>query len=192
MATRGKTKENLQKAAIKLFSQSGYYGVSTKEIARAAETTEVTLFRHFPTKAALYDSLVARFWKTPSMQYLELGSYSGQWHTDLKRFSGLMHQACSNNAQILEMLLKDDRIESLTPWKDFTSEMGQRLCDYLDQHWKTGGKISSRELSECICNGLIGLSLRHSLKPFLAQDQDFTLQADLMISAFYYWVQHQD
>ncbi|HEX6390766.1 MAG TPA: helix-turn-helix domain-containing protein [Solirubrobacteraceae bacterium] len=42
-------------AARTLFSQRSYDDVTTKQIAAAAGLTEMTLFRHFPTKAALFE-----------------------------------------------------------------------------------------------------------------------------------------
>ncbi len=44
--------------AIKLFSQSGFRGTTTKEIARAAGVSEAMVFRHFATKSELYDAIL--------------------------------------------------------------------------------------------------------------------------------------
>jgi TetR/AcrR family transcriptional regulator, transcriptional repressor of aconitase len=41
-------------AALPLFARKGFAGTTTKEIAEAAEVSEALLFKHFPTKAALY------------------------------------------------------------------------------------------------------------------------------------------
>lgn len=43
----------LQQAALELFVKHGYAATSTAAIAKRAGVTEMTLFRHFPTKAAL-------------------------------------------------------------------------------------------------------------------------------------------
>lgn len=43
----------LQQAALELFSQYGFDATSTAAVAAKAGVTEMTLFRHFPTKAAL-------------------------------------------------------------------------------------------------------------------------------------------
>lgn len=44
--------------AIKLFSQKGFSGVTTKEIAHAAGISEAIIFRHFTTKNELYDAIL--------------------------------------------------------------------------------------------------------------------------------------
>lgn len=47
------TKEKIQNAALKLFSQKGFNGATTSEIAREAGVAEGTIFRYFPTKKDL-------------------------------------------------------------------------------------------------------------------------------------------
>jgi AcrR family transcriptional regulator len=48
--------EKILQAAGKLFARQGYYGTSTREIARLAEVSENTLFRHFENKEELFRS----------------------------------------------------------------------------------------------------------------------------------------
>ncbi len=45
-------------AAVDLFSQRGFSGTTTKEIARASGVSEALVFRHFATKDALYDAIL--------------------------------------------------------------------------------------------------------------------------------------
>jgi TetR/AcrR family transcriptional regulator len=51
-------RQQLLNAAISLFSKNGFSGTTTKEIARAAGVTEALVFRHFPTKDALYSAIL--------------------------------------------------------------------------------------------------------------------------------------
>jgi len=55
---RVKNRERLLAAASKLFAQRGYRGTTTRDIADAAGITERTLFRHVPSKAALFTQAV--------------------------------------------------------------------------------------------------------------------------------------
>lgn len=45
---------NIVHAAAQLFARQGYHGTSTREIARVAEISENTLFRHFECKEDLF------------------------------------------------------------------------------------------------------------------------------------------
>ena len=52
------TKEQLLKATLKLISEKGYIGATTREIAHEAGVTELTLFRHFGSKERLFEELL--------------------------------------------------------------------------------------------------------------------------------------
>ena len=56
----GEREERLLAAATRLFSQLGYRGTTTRAIAQEAGINEALLFRHFPTKEALYETLLHR------------------------------------------------------------------------------------------------------------------------------------
>ncbi len=58
------THEALKRAAYELFAERGYEATATAQVAERAGVTEMTLFRHFPTKEALlltdpFDPLMA-------------------------------------------------------------------------------------------------------------------------------------
>src|SRR5580704_16224374 len=45
-------------AAVPLFARKGFAGTTTKEIAEAARVSEALVYKHFPSKAALYEEIV--------------------------------------------------------------------------------------------------------------------------------------
>ena len=53
-AARGGTQARILTTAALLFARDGYNGVSTREIAAAADVNEVTIYRHYPRKRDLY------------------------------------------------------------------------------------------------------------------------------------------
>jgi AcrR family transcriptional regulator len=55
---RTNSRASLLTAARVLFAERGFNGTSTKELAAAAQVTEPTLFRHFPTKVILFEAAV--------------------------------------------------------------------------------------------------------------------------------------
>lgn len=50
---------SLIQAATRLFAKKGFDGTTTKEIAKAAGISEALVFKHFPTKHALYAAILA-------------------------------------------------------------------------------------------------------------------------------------
>ncbi|GLY02306.1 MULTISPECIES: TetR/AcrR family transcriptional regulator [Actinoplanes] len=50
-------------AATSLFLASGYDGTSLAKIAEGAGVSKATLFKQFPTKAALFDAIVTESWQ---------------------------------------------------------------------------------------------------------------------------------
>src|SRR5260370_21935849 len=51
-------RRQLLETALDLFSRKGFQGTTTKEIAAAAGVTEAIIFRHFPSKQALYTAVL--------------------------------------------------------------------------------------------------------------------------------------
>lgn len=51
-------RSQILRVAIKLFSQNGFRGTTTREIARAAGVSEAMVFRHFATKHELYHAIL--------------------------------------------------------------------------------------------------------------------------------------
>ena len=78
-----RTHEALRLAALEAFAEQGYDAAATAQIAQRAEVSEMTLFRHFPTKEALllddpFDPLMAESVRArpehePAMQALAQG-----------------------------------------------------------------------------------------------------------------------
>lgn len=56
--TGDKRREQILQTAVDLFSQRGFRGTTTKEIARVAGVSEAMVFRHFATKDALYGAIL--------------------------------------------------------------------------------------------------------------------------------------
>ena len=56
--TSEKRKSQIADVAAGLFASRGFDGVTTREIAKASGVSEAIVFRHFPTKDALYTEII--------------------------------------------------------------------------------------------------------------------------------------
>jgi AcrR family transcriptional regulator len=64
------TQHNLLEASIKLISEKGYLGATTREIAQEAGVTELTLFRHFGSKEKLFEEVLRSYTFLPTLKEL--------------------------------------------------------------------------------------------------------------------------
>jgi AcrR family transcriptional regulator len=63
-------REQIIEVAVRLFSQKGFRGATTKEIALAAGVNEAIIFRHFATKSELYAAIIDRKANSAGMKKL--------------------------------------------------------------------------------------------------------------------------
>lgn len=90
------TRDRLLKAAIQVFSTEGYVGATTREIARVAEVSEVTLFRHFQSKEQLLSAVAQHI----TALRREIFTHQDEWTYDLRR--DLLHYACLHDDMLEE------------------------------------------------------------------------------------------
>ncbi|MDI6891034.1 MAG: TetR/AcrR family transcriptional regulator [Thermodesulfovibrionales bacterium] len=64
------TEEKLLEATLRLISEKGYLGATTREIAQGAGVTELTLFRHFGSKERLFEEVLSRYTFLPKLKKL--------------------------------------------------------------------------------------------------------------------------
>jgi AcrR family transcriptional regulator len=64
------TKRRLLEATLGLISERGYLGATTREIAKKAGVTEITLFRHFGSKERLFEEVLNAYTFLPRMREL--------------------------------------------------------------------------------------------------------------------------
>ena len=72
------TRNRLLRAATEVFADYGVTGATTREIARVAGVSEVTLFRHFQSKEQLLVAVV----KQATALQMESLSNRGEWTQD--------------------------------------------------------------------------------------------------------------
>ena len=54
-------RESIAQSALPLFARKGLDGVTTIELAESCGVSEALIFRHFPTKAALFNEMLQRY-----------------------------------------------------------------------------------------------------------------------------------
>ncbi len=64
------TRDRILRASLKLFSEKGYLGATTRAIAREADVAELTLFRYFSSKEKLFEEVINTYSFLPRLREL--------------------------------------------------------------------------------------------------------------------------
>jgi AcrR family transcriptional regulator len=104
-------------AAAKLFSQRGFRGTTTREIARAVGVSEATVFKHFATKEELYSAIIEA--KTQAQQVIGLVGPLAEARDDV----GLLRMLAT------EMIVRTQSDPTLMRLLFFSALEGHALAD---------------------------------------------------------------
>src|SRR5580658_1475618 len=140
----------LIEVAIDLFSQRGFSGTTTREIAAAAGVTEAIIFRHFATKQDLYTAI---------LDYKGSASGFDKWLAEAEEFmdanddEGLFRLIVT---KILEMHRTESRFERLMihaaleghelavmHHNQMTLGIGARIREYIERRQREGALLQS-------------------------------------------------
>jgi len=103
----GDRRRRLLDAAMELFSRKGFDGATTKQIAAAAGVTEAIVFRHFPSKQALYTAVLDSKHETSGHREWLAGMRAAM---ERKDDAGVLRTL---TARILEAYRQDARFERI-------------------------------------------------------------------------------
>jgi AcrR family transcriptional regulator len=117
-------------AAAALFAARGFTGTTTKEIAKAARCSEALVFKHFPTKRALYAAILAE--KVPLTELLTTVEDAAKKKDDRLVFSTLARHRIRRGADpTLLRLLLFSALEGHELSKMFFKNQHRVFYDYL-------------------------------------------------------------
>jgi Transcriptional regulator len=103
------TAQKIMDAAIELFAEFGYDGVTTEQIAEAAGFSEKTLFRHYHSKQSLLEKAIDRYHYAEEMKAIFDRKLSGNLDEDLWMISEHYHRIMYRNRKMLQVIMKVGR-----------------------------------------------------------------------------------
>jgi AcrR family transcriptional regulator len=161
-------RQQIVRIAMKLFSQRGFRGTTTKEIAQAAGISEAMVFRHFANKEELYAAILDD--KACAGDMAEIcesvaGAVArGDDRAVFESFASMMLQHHEHDPEFLRLLLYSaleghELFEMF--WNKNVREMAQFLGSYIRERQKAG---ALRELEPMIAGrAFSGMVAYHSL-----------------------------
>src|SRR3989449_11531630 len=153
---------------MRLFSQRGFRGTTTKEIGRAAGVSEAMVFRHFATKEELYSAILDhRACLHDALDPLQKVSEAIKRKDDRAVFEGIAFDAlnqyeCDPEFQrlLLHSALEEHELAQMF-WEKFVRRVYRTLGNYIRQRQRDGAMIGIEPA--IIIRAFIGMIMHHSL-----------------------------
>jgi len=135
----------LIETALNVFSHKGFNGTTTKEIATAAGVTEAIIFRHFPTKQALYQAVLESELGCPGFEDWMAAVNSCMEREDDEGFfraiASAMVESLSRDPRMERVLLfaaLEGNEQGLAHFRSFSAPIGEILRVYIMKRQRAG------------------------------------------------------
>jgi AcrR family transcriptional regulator len=163
-----KRRLQILRVAVRLFSQRGFRGTTTKEIAQAAGISEAMVFRHFATKEELYAAILDHKACAEGLgDPCELVADAVRCKDDRAVFETLTYTALQQHEQdpdfmrlLLHAALEEHQLTEMF-WDTFVLRIYEFLGNYIRERQQDG---AFREVEpRVVVRALIGMVMHHSL-----------------------------
>lgn len=160
------------RVAIDLFSQRGFSGTTTKEIAKSAGVSEAIIFRHFANKDELYSAILdhkacsrtfADHFETVSEKVRVKDDY-GVFYT--MALNALDHHSedCGFLRLMMHSALEDHDLARMF-FESFVTDVYKFLGEYIEQRQADG--VFRRIEPNIVVRAFVGMFIHHSLNNLL-------------------------
>jgi AcrR family transcriptional regulator len=168
-------REHILDAAVQLFSQHGFSGTTTREIARASGVSEAMLFKHFATKDELYKAILdtktcqgeMQFPWTENSPVSEAIAKKDDFNVfyNLALFAMNKHQNDVGFMRLLFYSALEEHELAQRFFHEFVSRVYEFIGSYIEERQKDG---VFRELDPKIAvRAFLGMMIHHSLNNIL-------------------------
>jgi len=174
--------------AMRLFSQRGFGGTTTKEIARAAGVSEAMVFRHFATKKELYSAILDhKACLHDTMDPIQVVAEAIARKDDRAVFEGLALDALNRHdcdpefhRLLLHSALEEHELAQMF-WEKFVTRVYRILGAYIRERQRDGAIIEVEPL--VIVRAFVGMVIHHSLNNNLWDRQRTLLKISNQVAA---------
>jgi AcrR family transcriptional regulator len=156
------------RVAMRLFSQRGFRGTTTKEIALASGVSEAMVFRHFATKEELYSAILDhKACVHETMDPLQVVAKAVAAKDDRAVFEGLALDALNQHdcdpefhRLLLHSALEEHELAQMF-WEKFVKRVYRTLRGYIRQRQRDGAMRNIEPL--VVVRAFVGMIIHHSL-----------------------------
>ena len=158
----------IRRVAVSLFSQRGFVGTTTKEIAQAARVSEAMVFRHFATKQELYTAILDhKACSGDAMNPEAMVAEALQEKDDRAVFErlalgALEHHECDPEFQrlLLHAALEGHELAQMF-FEKFVRRVYELLGKYVAERQRDGAMVAMDPA--IVVRAFIGMIIHHSL-----------------------------
>src|SRR6185503_2923015 len=156
------------RVAMRLFSQHGFRGTTTKEIALAAGVSEAMVFRHFATKEELYSAILDhKACLHDELDPMHIVAEAIRRKDDRAVFEGIALDALNKHdcdpefhRLLLHSALEEHELAQMF-WEKFVKRVYRMLGKYVRERQRDGAMIDVQPL--VIVRAFVGMIIHHSL-----------------------------
>ncbi|HTZ17349.1 MAG TPA: TetR/AcrR family transcriptional regulator [Dissulfurispiraceae bacterium] len=135
------TKEKILETALKLFSRKGYLGATTKEISAESGVAEVTLFRHFSSKEALFEEVLSTYSFLPALREIMPSVRNKPYEQALTEIASAHLDILCKRANLIKIMHSEvhiypEKIRKI--YFTYIDEIFRTLAAYFDEMQKKG------------------------------------------------------
>ncbi|MCS5422850.1 MULTISPECIES: TetR/AcrR family transcriptional regulator [Psychrilyobacter] len=181
------TIEKILKCAMSLFSQKGYTLTTTKEIAKEAGVSEMTVFRHFESKKNLFEKVFNEYVFLPNIKFIFENNLEWDLEKDLLKISHIYQDILSKNKKIILMELKNKELTSelSSPLFKFPIEFKKLLIEYFyKMKEKDNIKYDPEIIAINFLSSNFGIFISFLMVDNLTDDIDMEVSISSFVSVF--------
>jgi AcrR family transcriptional regulator len=161
MTKKSEVPNRIIHAAVALFSRQGYRGTSTREIARLADVSEVTVFRYFERKEDIFWSALRSGFTTikPRLDLLDKISVRDAPEVVLPKILSLFGDTATYSPELVRLIMVaflEVRGEVEDVCREYLSPLFNSIAAYLQANMKAG---RIRNLHPAILTTAIALTI---------------------------------
>jgi len=166
------TEKKILLAATKLFSESGYSGVSTRKIAEQAGVNEITIFRYFKSKSNLLQAVITHFAFEGNIIHKISKEITGNIKDDIFIFANVYYMFLENNIKMYKIQIReiDEKGKKFTNSIEYTEFMKKYFKHKVEE-----GKFKGDPnlVSASIVSMIMGIFTLKEYAPSIYHDTDF-------------------
>lgn len=185
MARRRKVEPEILKAAIDLFGKYGFYGVTTKDLAKEADVQEGSIYKWFTSKDLLYLKAVTTVVTQVNQEFhrFVVAMLGKSQASDAKRLQEALrtwYQSISGPAArlLMQVMISDAKLSKTVcePLDQITSV----IADSLDRQKKASRKFNSQAAARTLVRALLWARVTNGNASAAEQDMSEILQQWLL------------